>query len=160
MKTLRIFSLLFFVLMMAFQLVPVTANAASLIMVDCNYNANGTVRDTTKQKIPGTSEYECGFPDAIAQIQKLINAIFLLALPIVVISITWSGIQILLAQGNSGALNKAKELFRKVIVGFLIVLVAWIFVYNISSYLLCPRYYTPFLGGNIPDDPAVAACKN
>ncbi len=160
MKAFSFFSIVVMIFVIMIQFMPSKVYAKSLILVDCNYNENGLKRDGSLQPIvPNGTEYECGFPDMIAQIQKLINFAFLLALPIFTLAVTWAGIQILLAQGNSGALSKAKALFQKVIIGFLIVLVAWIFVFNITSYLLCPRYYTPFLGGNVPTGSDVAACK-
>jgi hypothetical protein len=134
---------------------PVFVQAESVILVDCKYGHNG---DGTP-KLPN-GEVECGFLDAIAQIKKLINFFFLAALPIIVIAIAWSGIKILLAQGNTSELKNAKELLQKILTGFFFVLVAWLLVHNIASYFLCPKYYTPFIGGGVPIGVDISSCRS
>lgn len=108
----------------------------SLLLVRCRYG----------NAIPGTNECECGFRDVVAEIKQLINFAFLLAMPLTVIAITWAGIQILLARGNPGKINEAKKLATQVLTGFIIVLTAWLIVYTITSNLMRPEFYTPFLG--------------
>jgi hypothetical protein len=145
---------LFFALLIAisFQTMPLFAAAntvpasnadhISLLIVRCKGDG------TDKSLIPGTNEHECGFTDAIAEIKLLINFIFLLSVPVTVMAIAWSGIQILLSQGNASKLSDAKKRLFSIIKGFLFVLGGWLLVYTIASYLLRPEFYTPFLGGN------------
>jgi hypothetical protein len=95
-------------------------------------------------------ECECGAKDVLAQVQKIINFIFLLALPVTVIAIALSGIRILFSMGKPGEMVRARKMLMSIIIGFLYVLGAWLLVYTIVSYLLKPEYYTPFLGGQTP----------
>jgi hypothetical protein len=119
-------------------------NAAdkSIILVTCKYGSNAI-----KDKQGNVLECECGFKDVIAQIKKLINFAFLIALPIVIIALTYAGIKILLSLGNPSALTEAKRLLWQVIKGFLIILCAWLIVYVIVSNLLQESFYNMFLGG-------------
>ena len=103
---------------------------------------------TAKTLITGTTEHECGFQDAVAEVKLLINFLFLLSVPVTVMAIAWSGIQILLAQGNTGKLNESKKRLTSILKGFLFVLGGWLLVYTIAKFLLKPEYYQPFLGGN------------
>ncbi len=119
-----------------------TADHLSYLIVRCKGDG------TDKTLIPGTTEHECRFPDVIAEIKLLINFVFLLSVPVTVAAIAWSGIQILLAQGNAGKLSDVKKRLVSILKGFLFVLGGWLLVYTIANFLLKPEYYTPFLGGN------------
>jgi hypothetical protein len=158
MKRFSLFSSGFLIIIILLQVMPMRVHASSLLLVDCGIDPMGKVRNGAEQ-IAGTTEYECGFLDFIAEVQKLINFAFIIALPVTIVSLAWAGIKLLLAQGNASGLNEAKKFIQHVLVGFAIVLCAWLFIYNISSYLLCPRYYTPFLGGVVPHGGDVAACR-
>jgi hypothetical protein len=149
-------ALTFLFVILGIQVMPLVAHAESIILVDCKYGQDGNGNPKIQVKNPDGSsrgvEIECGFLDAIAQVKKLINFGFILALPVVVVAIALSGIRILLAQGNSGELTKAKQLLQKILIGFMFVLGAWLIVYTISSYLLRPEFYNVFLGDpNAPE---------
>ncbi|MCC2630672.1 MAG: hypothetical protein K0S38_481 [Candidatus Paceibacter sp.] len=122
-----------------------SAPDTSLLLVRCKYG----------QAIVGNNgqvlECECGFKDVIAELKKIINFIFLLALPVTVIAIAISGIRILFSMGKPGEMVRARKMLMSVIIGFLYVLGAWLLVYTIVSYLLRPEYYTPFLGSDGPN---------
>jgi hypothetical protein len=126
---------------MVVQFVPVKAYAAGLILIDCQYGP------AIQNPYTNQTEHECGFKDAVAQIQKLINLIFILALPITVIALTRAGINILLAQGNMSKITEAKKTLSKILVGFLYVLAGWLIVYSVLSYFVKPEYFNVFLGG-------------
>lgn len=129
----------------AVQLTPVVAVAApqSLFLVTCGEaNPKAQPVDPTK---PG-GEKECGFLDAIAEVKLLINTFFILSVPITVIAIAVSGVQILLAQGNMAKIKDARIRVQNILIGFVIILSAWLIVYTITSQLLKPEFYTPFLG--------------
>lgn len=145
----------FLFILVGFQVAPVVVHAESIFLVDCKFGQDGKGNPKIIAKNPDGSVkgtyVECGFLDAIAQIKKLVNLAFIIALPIVVIALTMTGIRMLLAQGNASALNKAKELFQKTLIGFIVVLCAWLFVYTLTSYFLRPEFYNVFLGA--PNSP-------
>ena len=62
-------------------------------------------------------------PDFISGVLKVV---VMIALPIITIFIVFAGFQFLSAQGNSGKLEKAKENFKWVIIGALLIMGAWV----------------------------------
>lgn len=132
-------------LALALSLAPRQARAESMILIDCKYGNIG--KDGKAVPIPNTNpaEYECGFGDIIAEINKLVNFAFLLAVPVTMIALTWAGIKILLAAGNMTKVTEAKKMATQVLTGFLFVLCAWLIVYVIASNLLKEDYYTQFI---------------
>ena len=122
----------------------------SLLLVRCGVDDNGTARPNAHLlgvDAQGQDEYECQFRDVFREIKLLINFAFLVSVPITLIAISWSGIQILLAQGNTAKITEARKLMTKVLTGFFFILIAWLLVYELASRLLQSQYYTPFIGG-------------
>jgi hypothetical protein len=110
----------------------------SVILVECT----GTPLNPNDPN----SEKECNYRDVFRQINKAINFIFLAAVPILIIVLTYSGIQILLARGNMSKLSDAKKRFQKIVIGMLVVMFAYLVVYAIAKAFLRPEYYNLFLG--------------
>ena len=90
---------------------------------------------------------ECGYNDFINEVKLLLNFAFIISVPITLIFVTWTGIQILLSQGNEGKIKEAKERAMKVLIGFIFILTAWLIVYTIVHYFLQPKYYQQFISG-------------
>jgi hypothetical protein len=153
-------------LVIVVQVMPFVVHAESMLLVDCKYgtkvqiDGNGNaVLDSKGQpvRVPATlpnGETECGFQDVINEIKKLINFAFLLAVPITIFALAWSGVKILLAVGNTSKIAEARRTMTMVIVGFLFVLCAWLIVYTLASCLVQERFYSPFLGGSSPVCPS------
>jgi hypothetical protein len=122
------------------------------VLRDANGNVavlrNGNGEPITDPEGRPIVEIECGFQDIINEIKKLINFAFLLAVPITIFALAWSGIKILLAVGNTSKIAEARRTMTMVIVGFLFVLCAWLIVYTLTSCLVQEKFYSPFLGGN------------
>lgn len=71
----------------------------------------------------------CDFTDIIALINNVINfLIFKLAVPLAAISFAIAGVMILTAGGNTGQVEKAKDIFWNVFWGLIIALSAWLVV--------------------------------
>jgi hypothetical protein len=114
----------------------------SMVLIRCKYG-----KQIPRINPNDSLECECGFYDAVDEIAKLVNFAFFAALPITVVALTWAGIRILLSQDSASKLQEAKKFLTHVIVGFIIVLTAWLIIYTISKNLLKPGqgYYETFL---------------
>ncbi|MES2437176.1 MAG: pilin [Patescibacteria group bacterium] len=83
---------------------------------------------------------ECGFNDVVILIQNLINVMFTISIPLTVIAFTYVGILLLTAGGNASKVTQAKEIAGKVMIGFIIILSAWLIVYLITSTFLSDEF--------------------
>ncbi len=82
----------------------------------------------------GDSE-ACDFNDLLALGTNLIKYLVLLSIPLAAISFAWAGFLYLSSGGNEDKATKAKEIFWKVLKGFLFVITAWLIVYTLTSLL-------------------------
>ena len=94
-------------------------------LVPCGFDKNGD------GAVAGAGE-ECTGKDVFKLINNIINFLIVLGLLIVAITITYAGFLYIFAAGREAVVARAKELIRKVIFGYFVVLVAWVFVYALE----------------------------
>ena len=82
----------------------------------------------------------CGFSHLILLTQNLINNLIVLSTFLAVAAFAYAGIILLTSGGSESAKTKAKDVFLKVLIGYLWILGAWLLVYTITSVLLNPGY--------------------
>ena len=124
----------------SFAIVPYSAHAAPAPA----YKQNGLVvvcQGISYPPPPTGQSPQCDFYDAMNEVKLLMNYAFIISLPITLIFVTWTGIQILLSQGNPSKIKDAKDRAMKVLIGFIFILAAWLIVYTIVHYFLQPTYY-------------------
>ena len=85
---------------------------------------------------------ECTFTDLLRGIDGIIDFLIKISIPIAMILFAYAGFLYITAAGNSGKIGKAHDVFKDVIVGFLIVLSAWLIVNTIVSPLISSDYET------------------
>ncbi|TSC99094.1 MAG: Uncharacterized protein Greene07144_1046 [Parcubacteria group bacterium Greene0714_4] len=113
-----------------------------LFWVGCqNYAYAAFVTDCTNP-LPGAGG-DCGFDKLMGVAKEIVNFAILIAAPISAIAFMYAGILYFTAAGNEGQIKKAHEVFKKVLIGFIIVLVAWTLV-SVIVNTLAPR--TSLLG--------------
>lgn len=81
----------------------------------------------------GTRFVPCDFRGAMMQMQFLINVMIVLGVVVAIIGIAYAGF--LFLTGTPPNIKKAKEIFPKIVFGFIIMLVAWFAVYQILNWL-------------------------
>ena len=81
----------------------------------------------------------CTFGHLVTLAQNVINALILFSTFLAVASFAYAGFLLLTSGGNEQKKNQAKEVFRKVLIGYLWILGAWLLVYTITS-LLAPGF--------------------
>src|SRR3989344_4072222 len=76
----------------------------------------------------GTTQ-PCNFAAVITLIKNIVTfLVFSLAVPLAAISFAIAGVMILTAGGNTGQVEKAKEIFWNVLIGLIVALSAWLVV--------------------------------
>ncbi|MCA9351376.1 hypothetical protein KC929_01180 [Patescibacteria group bacterium] len=77
----------------------------------------------------------CGFADVIRLIQRVIEYIFILILPLAAIVFAYAGFLFLTSGGSSDKRKAAKKAMTSVLVGIIIVMLAWLVVRTIVGSL-------------------------
>jgi hypothetical protein len=117
-------------------------------------NSSGLVictgaRDTAN---PNDKRPICDFNYFLQEIRTVINWLFVIAIPIAIVLFAFGGILYIL--GTAKNRNRAKDIFIATGIGFGIMLIAWVSVYTIVSWLTTgtnsssnnPTGITTFLG--------------
>lgn len=78
----------------------------------------------------------CTFAHLILLAKNLINALILISTFLATAAFAYAGLILLTSGGNESKKNQAKKIFRKVLIGYLWILGAWLLVYTITSVLL------------------------
>ena len=83
-----------------------------------------------------TIDAPCTFGHLILLAQNLINNLIVISTFLATAAFAYAGFILLTSGGNESAKNKAKEIFTKVLIGYLWILGAWLLVYTITKALL------------------------
>jgi hypothetical protein len=84
---------------------------------------------------------KCTFEDLIILVQNLIDFLITIGTVIAMLVFAYAGFLYLTAGGDSNQVSRAHSVFRKVIFGFVIMLVAWLVVNTILAALNVPEAY-------------------
>jgi hypothetical protein len=120
---------------------PCTNGTCGLVVCDAVSSANG-----------GSGQTICDFNAFLKEIRTVINWLFVIAIPIAIVLFAYGGILYIL--GTPGNRKKANGVFTATGIGFGIMLIAWVSVYTIVSWLTAgnngstnnPTGITTFLG--------------
>jgi len=82
---------------------------------------------------PGDNRPICDFNYFLQEMRTIINWLFVIAIPIAIVLFAYGGILYILA--TPGIRKKANEVFTATGIGFGIMLIAWVSVYTIVSWL-------------------------
>lgn len=83
---------------------------------------------------------ECGFTDVVLVIKNIINYLIVLGLAVSVISFSYAGYLMMTSGGAAENINHAKSIFTKVVIGFIIMIAAWLIVKTIEITFLSPEF--------------------
>jgi hypothetical protein len=94
----------------------------------------------------------CSFPYIDCQLcflLELVNNVirFLIvdvATPIAALSFAVAGIMYLTAAGNTGQIARAHSIFKKVVIGFILILAAWLLIDTVMKYLVQDDNFGPW----------------
>ena len=82
----------------------------------------------------------CRFAHLVQVTQNLIFNLILLSSVFATAAFAYAGFKLLTSGGDEKAKTEAKEIFKKVVWGFVWILVAWLLVYTITEGLLNEGY--------------------
>lgn len=83
---------------------------------------------------------DCTFGHLVTLVKNLITALVTISTFIAVAAFAYAGFLLLTSGGSSSGRTKAKEVFMKVLYGYLWILGAWLLVHTIASVLLKPGH--------------------
>lgn len=87
-----------------------------------------------------TYQKECGFSDVIALIARIVRFLIIFGLSVAAIVFVWAGVLYITAGGNPEQINEAHKIFLKVLVGFILMLSAWLIVKFIQDTIINPEF--------------------
>ncbi|MEX2013891.1 MAG: hypothetical protein WD896_00870 [Parcubacteria group bacterium] len=94
----------------------------------------------------GAGSDPCTFANLIELAQNLISALIIISTFLATAVFAYAGFILLTSGGSETAKNKAKDIFWKVLIGYLWILGAWLLVYTITSVLLKEGFGFSILG--------------
>lgn len=83
----------------------------------------------------------CDFHYLIVLLNVLIKDLVVLSTLMAGCVFAYAGFLLLTSGGSTNAMTKARDMFTKVLKGYLWILAAWLVVYTITSTLLDPSYF-------------------
>lgn len=120
------------------------------IVPSCGYFINSDLKDAAGNTITDSAGNPvkgkvCGFSDLITLVQKVIEYIFILTVPITAIVFAYAGYLFLTSGENSNKRKDAKNAMIKVVIGIAVVMSAWLIVTLIVTTLGASSATTQFL---------------
>lgn len=116
------------VLFFLIALFPVSSYAA-------DYVGSDNPKDEDFQLVPCKGA-DCDFNALMTLVNRVISFILYVSIPLAAISFSYAGYLYLSAAGDTGKIESAHEIFKKVLIGFIFILSAWLIVYAITNSLL------------------------
>ncbi len=89
--------------------------------------------------IPCNGASDCDFNAFIRLVKNVINAFFIIAAPLAAVSFAYAGWLYLTSAGDVAKTTRAKYVFKMVLIGFVILLSAWLIVTTLLTALLSPE---------------------
>ena len=124
-------------------------NSTEFKLVDCDgptfpTNPDGSLTEIGVKlntawlaKNPGKTYKSCNFVGALQQIQHLMNIAVILGVLIAILLFSYAGYLMVSVSftGKQDSIKQAREIFKKVAIGFIIMLVAWFVIFQILSWM-------------------------
>jgi hypothetical protein len=101
---------------------------------------NGTVQRIYEQSVKNPCDFSHFFGDH-GLISNVTNYIIVLGAAFSAIAFGWAGFLMMTAAGEMSKIDHAKQIFGKVLVGFLIMLSAWLIVHAINAGLISSGFF-------------------
>lgn len=109
-------------------------------------NYSGLVKCSGVTVDGNKSEVQCNFTTLIGSITSIINWMFAISVPVAVALFAYAGIKYM--SGKEDNISSAKDIFKNVAIGFILMLVAYTLVHTLVSWLVDPSFGAESLLGN------------
>jgi len=114
--------------------------SSNFTLTVCNGPENGAHIKSDGTYDPGyvnTAYKPCNFAAALRLVQHLMNIMVIFGVVIAIGGFCYTGFLYIVRGSESKARSDASEVFKKVFIGFIIMLTAWFIVYQILSWAQC-----------------------
>lgn len=126
-----------FALTFIFFLAPFVVSAAGLVPCGTEVYPEGQLVDG--KGVGGMISNPCDWHYLIVGITNVTNYFIILGAAISALAFGYAGLLMMTANGEMGKIEEAKSIFGKVLVGFLIMLSAWLIVHAIEAAFIAPE---------------------
>jgi hypothetical protein len=116
----------------AFKLVQCDGPDLSGLKTPITVTVNGKSEQTTAGSNPD-NYVPCNFAGLMMQIQFLLNVMLVVGVLAAIVGFAYAGY--LYVTGTQENLKKARSMFPKILIGFILILTAWFIVYQILAWL-------------------------
>ncbi|MBI2475976.1 MAG: hypothetical protein HYV67_01925 [Candidatus Taylorbacteria bacterium] len=130
-----------------FAAAPLVAAAQSPI-VPCGYASNAV--DAQGQPINAAFKHDCGWADLVKLVGNITNYLIILGAAFSAVAFGWAGFLMMTAGGEMSKIEQAKSIFGKVLIGFLIMLSAWLIVHAIEAGFIKDSQFKSLLTPTTP----------
>ena len=89
-----------------------------------------------------TPEKECTFTDLVYLVNRLIDFMFYMSTILAALCFIWAGFLLLTGGGNSSKVTQAKAIFTNVLIGYIIILTAWLIVGFVTQTFMLRSDYS------------------
>lgn len=135
----RSFNKLFVILaIVTIATVPLFASALdfSKTLVPCGWD--GAHKALLSGGVPNTDgvitpDEMCNFNDFVVVVGRIVNYAIIIVSVFAAIAFMFAGYGYLTAGGNQDAVSRSKDIFKKVLTGYIIILTAWLIVYTLEQ---------------------------
>ena len=87
----------------------------------------------------GTVTNPCGWDHAVKLLINITNYLIILGAAVSALAFGYAGLLMMTAGGEMSKIEQAKGIFTKVVIGFLIMLSAWLIVHAIEAAFIAPE---------------------
>jgi len=84
---------------------------------------------------------QCNFCDFVDTVNNIVTFLFKLLSIFAILGLVYAGFTLVTSAGNPSALEKAKGIFSNVVIGFIIIISAWLVVDTIMKMLVDQEEY-------------------
>ncbi len=78
----------------------------------------------------------CDFCTLVQMVDRVFDFLFVLLTLAAVMMVMYAGFQLVISQGNSGAMEKAKGMVSNIIIGFVIIIAGWLIIDTVMKGLV------------------------
>ncbi len=114
---------------------------------------NPVTKEFSSEKLNGSYKYPlkddyipCDFNGLMMQVQHLINIAIVVGVLVAILGFSYAGFLYITGSGDPGKLTQAHSVFKKVLIGFIIMLSAWLIVFQVLSWLTGKSGFGALLG--------------
>ena len=86
----------------------------------------------------GPGQHDCGYNDILILVNNIIKWIIIISAPVAAGIFAWAGLKMMMNASNPGKRAESISMMKKVFIGFVFILSAWIIVGTITKALINP----------------------